>query len=429
MISLIKSHVLQIWASNYTRLAVMTLMTLFFAGKRYAPLCQIDGINIQDYLQQHYLDAYRKLAEAIRDAGDLNDVCVIGWDSINEPNHGLLGLEDITIQPDSNLAKIGPMPTAFEAMKLGMGIATEVESWKFGSLGAKKEGTVLIDPKGAKAWLSQDQDLEYSLQYGWKRSSEWPAGTCIWALHGLWDPSTQQALKTDYFSSENKTIEFSRDFWLPHYVAWAKMIRSTHLEAILFVLPEVFSVPPSFKDNTELVELLRKRACLSTHFYDGLTLITKHWNWFNADAIGLIRGKYASLPLAIRVGPAAIRKVMRDQLAYLRQDTFDTMGNYPTMMGEIGIPYDLDKKEAYRTGNYRNQSHALDASLNACDGTNLFNYTMWTYNPENTYQWGENWNGEDLSVWSLDDFKRNAPSTSENMAMLAGEMPKFTELA
>lgn len=400
-------------------------MTLFFAGKHYAPLCQIDGINIQDYLQQHYLDAYRKLAEAIRDAGDLNDICVIGWDSINEPNHGLLGLEDVTVQPDSNLAKIGPMPTAFEAMKLGMGIATEVESWKFGSLGAKKEGTVLIDPKGAKAWLNQDQDLQYSLKYGWKRSSEWPAGVCIWALHGLWDTSTQQALKTDYFSNKERTIEFSRDFWLPHFVTWAKMIRSIHSEAILFVLPEVFSVPPSFKDSTELVELLRKRACLSTHFYDGLTLITKHWNWFNADAIGLIRGKYASLPLAIRVGPAAIRKVMRDQLAYLRQDTFDTMGNYPTMMGEIGIPYDLDKKEAYRTGIYRNQSHALDASLNACDGTNLFNYTMWTYNPENTYQWGENWNGEDLSVWSLDDFKRNAPSTSENMSMLAGELPKL----
>jgi hypothetical protein len=400
-------------------------MTLFFAGKKYAPLCIIDGCNIQDYLQQHYLDAYKKLAEAIRDAGDLNDVCVIGWDSLNEPNHGLLGLENITIQPDSNLAKIGPMPTAFEAMKLGMGIATEVESWKFGSLGAKKEGTVLIDPKGKKAWLEQDEDLHYSLKYGWKRSPDWQAGQCIWAQHGLWDIESQQAGKTDYFSSQGGEIEFSRDYWLPHYVAWAKMIRSVHAECILFVLPEVFSVPPSFKKDPELTALLSRRACLSTHFYDGLTLITKHWNWFNADAIGLIRGKYATLPMAIRVGSAAIRKVMRDQLGYLRQDTFDTMGLYPTMMGEIGIPFDLDKKEAYTTGHYRNQSHALDASLNACDGTNLFNYTMWTYNPENTWKWGENWNGEDLAVWSLDDFKRDTPNPDDHF-LSAGELPSHT---
>lgn len=382
----------------------MTLMTLFFAGKKYAPRCEIDGRNIQDYLQEHYLAAFKHLGEAIRAAGDLYDVCVIGWDSMNEPNHGLVGVEDITVQPSTNLCKIGPMPTAFEAMRLGMGIPTEVEHWKFGPLGAKKDGVVNIDPKGAKAWLDAEADTEYSIKYGWKRSSEWTPGVCIWALHGLWDPDTQEPKNVSYFRTPNGQHDFGEHHWQPHWLAWAKMVRSVHAEAIHFVLPPVFEIPPSFKEDEEYALALSDRAVLSTHFYDGLTLITKHWNWFNADAVGLIRGKYASLPLAIRVGENMIRKCFRDQLGYLRQDTKDCMGNYPTMMGEIGIPFDLDKREAYRTGNYRSQSHAMDASLNACDGTNLFNYTIWTYNAENTNQWGENWNGEDLSVWSLDTY-------------------------
>jgi len=105
----------------------------------------------------------------------------------------------------------------------------------------------------------------------------------------------------------------------------------------------------------------------------------------------------------VKVGEAAIRRCMRSQLGVLRQDCFDKLGQYPTMMGEIGIPYDLDKKKAYEDGNYATQVRALDASLNACDGTNILNYTVWCYCPDNSHKWGDKWNGEDLSVWSPDD--------------------------
>lgn len=69
-----------IWSTNYGRLASQTLFTLFFAGREFAPKCVIDGQNIQDYLQSHFIAAFAQLADRIRDAGDLLEECVGGGD-------------------------------------------------------------------------------------------------------------------------------------------------------------------------------------------------------------------------------------------------------------------------------------------------------------------------------------------------------------
>jgi len=72
-----------IWSTNYGRLLSQTLFTLFFVGRVFAPNCIIDGINIQDYLQQHYIAAFGELADRIKQADEaegleLLDACVIG---------------------------------------------------------------------------------------------------------------------------------------------------------------------------------------------------------------------------------------------------------------------------------------------------------------------------------------------------------------
>ncbi|GAA5848603.1 hypothetical protein JCM8547_004570 [Rhodosporidiobolus lusitaniae] len=390
-----------IWATNYSRLACQTVFTMFFAGRDFAPKCIIDGVNIQDYLQQHFFAAITKLGEAIANAGDLLEECVIGWDSINEPNAGFLGIAKLDEHGKDSVLRVGPMPTAFQALRLGMGEKLTVENWKSGPLGPTRDGSVTVDPEGTIPWLSPSAEPDGKSPWGWKRDPGWKLGMCIWAQHGVWDPATKTLLKPDYFNNRPKAgeagIEFGRDYWLPHWKAYAPVIRRFHPEAILFIHSPVFQIPPKI-DGPEA----EGRVAHSTHFYDGLTLVTKHWNWFNADALGILRGKYASVVLGVKVGEAAIRRCMRDQLGTLRQDCFDALGQYPTMMGEIGIPYDLDKKKAYKDGDYSTQTRALDASLNACDGKNMLNYTIWDYCPDNSHEWGDKWNGEDLSVWSPD---------------------------
>ena len=400
-----------IWSTNYGRLASQTLFTLFFAGREFAPKCIIDGQNIQDYLQAHYIAAMAQLADRIRDACDLLEECVIGWDSMNEPFEGFCGYADLNTVPtkQGSTLKKGPFPSPAQSLRLGMGTAQTVDNWTFTSMGPKREGTVTIDPEGKKLWADPESEPDgLHPKWGWKRDPGWKLGTCIWAQHGVWDIESGAVLAPDYFRylANGDEAVFIDDFWRPHFQAFATRIRESHPDAILFVAPPVFAPPPQLDER-----YLKGRCCLSTHYYDGLTLLTRHWNWFNADALGIIRGKYSSNLPAVRVGEKAIRKSLQEQLGYLKDDA-KILGAYPTIIGEIGIPYDMDGKKAYGytddgkyKGDYSSQQKALDASMNAADGPNVLNYTIWNYCPDNSHQWGDGWNLEDLSVWSEDDLK------------------------
>lgn len=48
---------------------------------------------------------------------------------------------------------------------------------------------------------------------------------------------------------------------------------------------------------------------------------------------------------AVRIGEGPIRKMIQGELAVLKQDTVDLLGNFPTLIGEIGIPYDMVRSE------------------------------------------------------------------------------------
>jgi hypothetical protein len=71
-------------------------------------------------------------------------------------------------------------------------------------------------------------------------------------------------------------------------------------------------------------------------------------------------------------------------------------------MGEFGIPYDMNDGEAYRTGDYSAQQVVLDANYRALESI-LINSTQWNYTTDNSHEHGDQWNHEDLSIWSRED--------------------------
>ncbi|POS85164.1 (Trans)glycosidase [Erysiphe pulchra] len=360
-----------IWSTNYTRLACQTIFTLFFAGRDFAPKCIINEKNIQDFLQDHFIGALSYFAKKIHEAGDLEDNPVIGWESINEPNRGLVGWSDISIIPDDQKLQKGTSPTVWQAILTGSGRACEIDTWDFGGMGPKKTGRVLVDPGGESAWLPANYDES---RYNYKRDPGWKLGECIWAQHGVWDPNTDTLIRKDYFHKcphSNETIDydyFTNHYFMEYYRKHRDAIRKYHKNSILFCQPPVLEKPPVIKgtedDDPNMV--------YAPHYYDGF-------------------------------GENAIRNCFQDQLKAIQQEGLDNMGNHPCVLTEFGIPYDMDNQNAYKTGNYSSQSGALDANHYAIEGSNLAGYTLWLYMSENKHRLGDQWNGEDLSIFSLDD--------------------------
>jgi hypothetical protein len=468
-----------LWSTNYGRLLSQTLFTLFFAGRSYAPKCIIDNLNIQDWLQSHYINACAILADRIAnfENGRLFDDCIIGWDSLNEPTEGFCGWKDLNANPtdQGSTLKKGTYPTPAQSLRLGMGAKQTVDNWSFGKLGPARDGQVTIDPKGLKMWAEPLRPDEVGVRHGelpdgkhtkwgWKRDVDnWPLGTCIWALHGVWDIETGYILRPDYFqfkydhSNQPEPVEFLIDHWRPHLIEYAARIRQIHPLAILFVQPPVFAPPPPLPEST-----LQGRCAYAPHYYDGLTLVTRHWNWFNADALGLIRGKYGfgvgSTLRAVKIGESAIRKSLQEQMGYFKDDVglisacadhdedeeeIDDSNapphpalhpRYPTLIGEIGTPFDMDSRRSYGfTDNgkykydYTAQTKALDASLNGSDGKQVLSWTIWGYVPDDhSWEWGDGWDMEDLSVWSWADWREEAVDVDNRKVLTKpplGSMP------
>lgn len=413
-----------LWSSNYDRFACQLMFTLFFAGKDFAPKCILNNMNIQDYLQSSYLNAIKHFANRLLDAG-LDQEVVLGWESMNEPNGGLIGHSDLKSIPADQHVKLGSSPTAFQSMLLASGeTVSGIEEWTFSSWGPKKLSSssssdgnnsssgVTISPKHS-AWLSSSQRDDWDSHYNWTRSSDWKAEECIWALHGVWNPTTKRLLKPQFFAYdpsgkpfENRERAFVDRYFVDHWLKFASTIREVSKKNwILFIQPPVNCAPPNLVSNNVLAD--ESRLIYTPHYYDGMTLMLKRWSRiFNVDALGVLRKRYISPIFALRLGERWIRTCLASQLSYIKTEGESRLGNIPCLVSEIGIPYDMDDKLAYSTKDYTSQIRAMDAISSALESAKL-SHTLWVYTAENTHELGDNWNGEDLSIYSKDDTEQD----------------------
>ncbi|KAL1916391.1 uncharacterized protein VTP21DRAFT_5582 [Calcarisporiella thermophila] len=390
-----------VWTTNAVRLATCTIFTLFFAGSIYAPLCIVDGVNIQEYLQRHFLDAILVLAKRIHDAG-MEDV-VLGYDTLNEPLRGYVNHTDLRL-PKKTLLNAGLMPTPFQSMLLGQGFTTDhVEKWNPSML-IRRTSKVTIDPHGLSAWdISEDvwTRRPNTPFPPWEKSPQWKRGTCLWAQHGVWDPVTRTLLRPDYFARHPETsapVDWLNDCLRPFLRRYVDALHSIDPQLIIFLqtAPTLDPVSILSSEETQIQQI-----AYAPHYYEVMSLMSKQWrNWtidfvdyFGDDKRGL-----RTLLKALRWGENAVRGCIAKQVEYMIKKV-EGLGEYPVLFGEVGIPFDLkDSKNSEVLLLSSPQSRAMDAVLCGMDA-NLASYTIWNYCAENTLERGDWWNDEDFSVF------------------------------
>ncbi len=337
-----------IWPTNGSKLAAATMFTLFFGGNDFAPQTKVAGEPIQEYLQRHYIGAIRQVALRLSDLSN-----VIGYDTLNEPLPGYIGWRDLNAAGGTLL--LGPCPTPFQAMLLGVGVPQVVGVWKLSQVVIWRTGTRLLNADRQRAWRD--------------------GCDCVWRQNGIWDfdaVGRPHLLRPDHFSRVNdRPVDFGADYYRPFANRFAAAIGEADPGALIFLEAEAGSLrPPRHAGDAAQV--------FAPHWYDGFVLMSKRFSsWVAADA-------HTQKPVFL---PGPIRRSFATQLARLKRGGEEA--GMPVLLGEFGIPFDLEGDPI----------KALDRSFRAVED-NLLSCTLWNYTPDNTRAHGDAWNGEDLSIFS-----------------------------
>ena len=359
-----------IWPSNYNRYAAFTMFSLFFAGLEYAPQVQIDGANVQDWLQDHYIAAFKHAQRRLK-----NCQCVKGWGVMNEPHPGLTGLTNLE-SAENVMIPIGPRPSPWQSIRAASGYTVEVPVYSRASAGRRISHYEILNPDGVSIFKEG-----YSCP--WKLAGVWEDG------NGAAQESEARMLKAGHFSAyKGRRPDFADDFLKPFSIKYINAMKEADERAFFFIegLPHITAAQshPSWgkEDPANVINAF--------HWYDGLSLFTKSFrSWFNVNVD-------TQIPM---FGEKRVIKYFSQALASGKKLTKQKMGSIPVLLGEFGLAFDMNSRKGLLTGDYSLHEKALSMYYDAVD-SNLLNSTIWNYTACNTVKYGDCWNDEDLSIFS-----------------------------
>jgi hypothetical protein len=366
------------WASNYRLPANGIMWTLFFAGRDMTPNFKIEGKNVQDYLQGHYIGAMRAVAERVKDQPH-----VIGFDTLNEPGEGFIGqtLTGRQQHDSTDMADLRPglAISPMDALLAARGVPRNVPFLAMDreTRTMKEVRTEALNPNGISIWTRD----------------------CPFEAAGVYDGKNRTApINEQYFTHcDGRKISIEADYMAPFFARVAAAVRSVRKDWMIFAEVSPFR---AFA-GTGFAPGAPERTVNASHWYDIQTLASKRFrprelrdNPDDAAAQDVVAGKYTA------------------QLAHITK-LADSLSaeSAPTLIGEFGIPYDLEEGEAYAawaSGDrsskpWRSHELALRLMYEAMDRL-LISSTQWNYTASNRNEasTGDGWNQEDLSIYSRD---------------------------
>jgi len=360
------------WLQNFGRFAPCTMWTLFFGGRDFAPSCKVGGASAQDYLQQHYIDAVREVAIRLKD-----NPYVIGFETLNEPGRGWIG----RLVDGSDMDIAGTLFhsfTPFDAMLTAAGFPREIPYRAIKGFGIREIRRDVLNSGKSSCWLEGFED--------------------IWRGEGVWggdEAGGPVILRNDHFIvGDGRQVDFIDDYFAAFVKRYAKAIREVIPDTTIFVVPPFIVEPGEGLLPADLPE----NVVNAGHWYDELTVGTKRF---------LGRASYDTRAGKIVMGTGNVQRMFTRQLGSIKTASADIPGGIPTVIGEFGLCYDIDQGSAFRTWEqkpsraWRTHVRALSMYYDAVDA-NLLHSMLWNYTPDNDNEWGDQWNLEDFSIFSVD---------------------------
>eukprot|EP01102_Stenamoeba_stenopodia_P014623 TRINITY_DN4880_c0_g1_i2.p1 TRINITY_DN4880_c0_g1~~TRINITY_DN4880_c0_g1_i2.p1 ORF type:complete len:698 (-),score=92.74 TRINITY_DN4880_c0_g1_i2:117-2210(-) len=331
------------WFNNYKWPANGLMWTLFFGGNEFTPDYFIDGENVQDYLQNHFIQAQLLLAERLKDMNH-----VIGFDVINEPYQGWIGYElDERGTMTGNHRLTGYLFSPIDSLRIMRGHSVDVPlydeaNWPF--LWQMKEvDRKLMNPHNVAVWADADDSRDPFERAG------------VWEYNDVGGVVNQK----DFFKKRRngEPIDFIKDCLLVFYRKAAKAIHAIRSDWMILIQTMAYD-HSTFPSDAE---------------YPRNAVYERHWK----NRISFLQGRLSSI-YESRTNEQRHLTIHED---YINDPCFTANakiinGGCPTLIGEFGVAFTPVNK---RTGDpWLRYQHLLDELYGAFD-TKLFSSIQWNY--------------------------------------------------
>lgn len=384
------------WGLNYRLPANAILWTLFWGGRFFTPDFRTGNENVQDFLQNHYLGSMAQVARRVCDLPN-----VLGFDTLNEPGLGWFGqalsyrhLAASEAHPER--PRIGPALAPLDALAMARGLPVKVPVLTRDASGAAV-------PTGFKTFNAQGVPI-------------WRAGAiCPFEQAGAYrlEAGVAQPLDENFFRvAAGRSLAMPEDAFGPFFCRVAETIRRYQPDWSVFAEMDVYAAIAGRRFPAGMPE----RSVNACHWYDLGALYLKRFD--PQDHRDAITGAHETSLDAI--GARYVR-----QLVDLAKQAEAFADGAPTLIGEFGIPYDLDEGadyEAWAAGErealWTQHVAALGLMYDAMDALGLHSM-QWNYTASNRNDLaiGDGWNQEDLSIFSRDQQDHPADPDSGGRAV------------
>ena len=267
---------------------------------------------------------------------------MIGFDSMNEPNLDMIRWKDLS--KESIYMRQGSSPTFFESFQLGDGFATCIKNY---SPSVVHSGKILMNPNGARAWTRN----------------------CVWEDQNIWGRNAQgipELLQPEYFRYRIvNNIDLQKDYFMPFIHKFRAVInKKTHSAGqYLIFVDRVTNIETASISEAMCERISLENLVWAPHLYDLVPLVTKSFRTW----VGVVRDSRFSLPLVF--GPKNdINEYSRHLLLVSGCVAKLNSGKgIPTIIGEIGIHFDIDNAGCYSTSDFSRQVSSINITISALD--------------------------------------------------------------